>query len=1059
MLKISILLKLILKPPACFARLVFLCCLFTSSFSFAAAYPATSAPSGDNNYYIYEAKDYRIIFDEQYKNNLPQIVNKINHYTAFMRELQGASLETRPNLILFSDKKQISNALASLFPFSQIQINSTGVSALDFMSFSRWLDGVFFHELNHIYQLSHSSMPKFFRKTLKTPGGILYGILFFAFPNQFLPNVFTEGDAVFKESLLNQGGRLQSGYVRAFVYSQIKYYQNNRDQWTERAINQTPEVFSGSDKYFHGGYLFSALAEKYSIKTLNQFFQINPIYNFIFPGNFNPSLVSAFDMDIHELTDFYFSRYGTEAYLQKSSSRSALFKSAVCPPFNYFGDNVAFLTSNLKSEPFLRVYNTKTKKWTKKRIDLPIGKLFNIDGVYYSRSSSTIRPHVIQYSLFSEGFRGRKEFHSKYVEDIKNQNILYIDAKNNIDGFKLFLNDRFYDNVNSNSLFGPEGGVYYFKQEGLVRTLYKNKQRVFSYRGFYGRLLHIDKEGAIYFTGSTPYGSSIYVHKNGVTFRASLSDTISRAVVLGNDEFLVCEITPKGYEYKTLFLEKTDEEPAFYRYHYKDTPPAPAFYEKDDPPAAIDESFYRQEIEGDFYRDQTRKSFEFFEEEQTKTTNDDDEILLEEAQPQPLTRELDSSGTAENLSHSADESQNTDLSFKKYYPFLNIRFSGLKFRLSVDQKTTAGAVDLILTDALQKNYLSTEYSNINLFIHRAAVFYENRSYRLRWSGGYRHAWIQDYFFETENIKDIPITKNKFYGELAYPLFASGRWSSTIALNAFYYDELLHYKHPSAAFFKIKIPKNSWLARHIAGGGASWSIGYFKDYSLEPFANKASALGLGVQYSADVYESLDQLKWTGVFQNIYSLGYGFYFLPSVYHSSIAMGGFDPISTSLYPYIDDIFGAPNSTAFHSRFASRLKSTGSFNINAFSQLGLNLYSTSASVFSFDLKKSFYTPFYFKTIPFSVLRLIPLFRYKYIILEYPKTFKRHSPGLLTKGAYTDFMEWSAGIEIQLLAFYQAPISISITAGVSYPSQLLRSINYDISTIPHVRFMLRSPF
>ena len=252
-----------------------------------------------------------------------------------------------------------------------------------------------------------------------------------------------------------------------------------------------------------------------------------------------------------------------------SSPEPVLFKSHVCPPFGRTRDEVFFLTSDFKSVPVLRIFNKKTQKWTEKKSDLPLGKVFKISGVYYARSSQEVEPHTIHYSLFSEGSYSNKKFESKYVQDFQDNKTLYIDPKNNIDGFKLYLDDSLYSRVHSNALFDKNGNIYFFKQNNKIRTLYKNKRLLFSYKGYYGSLLEIDKDGIIYFTGSSLYGSSVYQYKNGQILRSVSSDTVIQAKKINSKEFIVCEITPYGYEYKIIPVKLKSERPVLYKYKFQ----------------------------------------------------------------------------------------------------------------------------------------------------------------------------------------------------------------------------------------------------------------------------------------------------------------------------------------------------------------------------------------------------------------------------------------------------------------------------------------------------------
>ena len=228
-------------------------------------------PPGDNDYFILEEDQYRIIFDAQYLNSIDRIHQKIKNQISSMSEFKKRTLDEPLNIILLSSKSQISNAFATVLPFYTIGIYPAGAISFENLSISHWLDGVFEHELNHVFQMSHSNVPPKWRKFFRFPSMIWF---FFVksvnpFPNIFLPRFILEGDAVLKESLNQRGGRLYDGSARAFVYSQIRHYQHQIDQFIKQkrtfSVNN-PHI--GREIYLHGGYLMAMLAEKYSQDTI-----------------------------------------------------------------------------------------------------------------------------------------------------------------------------------------------------------------------------------------------------------------------------------------------------------------------------------------------------------------------------------------------------------------------------------------------------------------------------------------------------------------------------------------------------------------------------------------------------------------------------------------------------------------------------------------------------------------------------------------------------------------------------------------------------------------------
>ena len=523
--------------------------------------------TSDNNYWILKKDHYNIIFDKQYKPYIDYIDYKTNIYLDWLIQLHKYTPSEKINIVLLSAKNQTSNAIATLFPFHHIQIYPVGL--LETTATPFWIDTALIHELNHIFQLHHSALPRFIRRVFHSPNGILFGIFLNPYPNtNMLPSLFLEGDAVLKESFIQKGGRLYSGTTRALVYSQIKKYQTNPKKFSSILLNSTLHPFSGIDKYAHGGYLFFFLAQKYSYDMTVDFFKKSARTHAFFPNIFADTTKKVLGVHIEDLLSEYMQYYKREASLQRTSSRAVLFKSHVCKEFSQSQDQVAFLTSDLKSAPTLRIYHPQTNQWTHHKTTLPIGKVFKIANQWYSRSSLLINPNTKVYSLFSDYRIPFSPFNSKYVEDIYENNILYVKTTNHLLGFPLYLNNQLYSYVHSNALFDRYGNIYFFKQEGSLRTLYKNKKSLFSYQGYYGHLTNIEDDGTIYFIASTPFGSSIFQYKDNQILRSAFSDTIIHATKINNEEFIACEITPDGYEYKFITKEILSEQPNLYQYGF-----------------------------------------------------------------------------------------------------------------------------------------------------------------------------------------------------------------------------------------------------------------------------------------------------------------------------------------------------------------------------------------------------------------------------------------------------------------------------------------------------------
>ena len=816
---------------------------------FISHYSLAFVPSGDNKYLIFEEDQYRIIFDKQYLDSIDEINKKIKAQFDSMSKFKNRTLDEPVNIILFSSKSQVSNGFATVAPFYTIGMYPTGVLAFDTLSESSWFDGLLEHELNHIFQLSHSRFSSFWRKIFKLPS-LLFAFIMLPitpYPNMFLPRFVLEGDSILKESLSSDGGRLYSGAARAFVYSQIKHYQHQIDWFKKRKIltQQWGNPHFGKEIYLHGGYLMAMLAEKYSHKTIHSFFKVDrkkpkraeikkikklPVEDKLsskFGELFSFKYIHLF---IDDILQSYFNHYLSSAVKQKPSTTPVLFESATCSAFNQDKEEIFFLKSkDMKSTPVLKRFNKKNREWVNKKIDLPVGKVFKIDNKYYSRSSEKVAPNTIHYSLFSRGLNSDKSFESKYVTDLRNDKVLYIDTKNNLTGFKLYLNDKFYSDVYSNALFDKHKNIYYFKQKGSRRVLYRNKKPVFSYSGYYGNLLQIGEDGAVYFTGASPYGSSIYEYKAGVISRVSASDTVIQAIKINNKEFLACEITPYKYEYKIIPLIKSKEQPVLYNYRFKKH--KPLLSKNKDNNNVVNKKVAR----GVAAQKQGK-----MEHSAVDRSNKKNKSALE-------------------ASEGLKKSKTASVDYKSYSSLKNIRFNGGNFVAMYVGISSALSMGISFSDYLLHNVLQLigvgvfthfdrdlnfdfTYSNSQLLF----INYLNRKYRLQWGLGYGLLAENGEIWGQEMIVNF-----------RYPLFRKGRWFSSLSsLHSFERESSVVVSVDNNNEIEEKtVTSNTYHSR------GHFNIGYSQKFPFNYLANKASFWQFFVDHRLADHDIKEQ-SWNG-----------------------------------------------------------------------------------------------------------------------------------------------------------------------------------------------------
>ena len=792
--------------------------IFILTFSLVASYTSFASLPGDNDYYIIDRPRYRITLDQQYIPYSETINQKIEYYIKELEKSQPDQMDDYLNIVLLSPQEQKSNALAEPFPFMRMKIFSSGIDQMNRHSFHLWFDSAFVHELNHLYQMSYSILPK----TL-SPKAPLFAFLY---PNIFLPNLFIEGESTFKESVIEGlGGRLYSGEVRAFVYAQIKHYKDRQKSFAEKLMNDYVHPTSRKVKYFHGAYLFSALSKKFSHKKIGEFFKING-ESFLSFFTYNHALKKAFNMDAHALINFYFDSYKDKAIQQKVEPEESLFKTSYCPEINRFQNKMLLMTTDFQSTPKIKIYDPRLDKWSTQRIDIPIGKIFKIDDQYLSRSTYVTKPHEQMYSLFSKGMKPHPTIRSQFVQDILGEDILSIDTSKNIISYELLLNGTFYDHTHSNALFDAEKNIYYFKQDKNKRTLYKNKKPVFAFFGNYGKLVDILPDGSIYFIASSEYGSTLYKYLEGKVVRSVISDGVIQAKTMNDKDVIICEVTGEGnYVYKKVVIDEILGVPKTYSYSFEKIP---AFDES----AAQEKEYNFQKTDNEFSLKDVKKY---------------SPLLHSDLIFNPLLFFFDEGGFYFNYQmvfQDVLEKNHLNLSFETqsfiYYKFL-AKYQNTIHPLQWSVDYQFGSLD-------QDQLNHTNQAETELFLTKHPITQHtlslNTAYALFQKGRWRSKVLSTNYFQ--------------FRELDPNHFIISSLKETYNFNF----------NTTASYFTIE-----WKP--------SLSLSYNQSYSMNTFPNKSFDLALTPHYvmyfnNDNIAHSLNaQIDWNSTLH----LGYEFYFRPS------------------------------------------------------------------------------------------------------------------------------------------------------------------------------------
>ena len=883
---------------------------------------AIKLQSSDTPYYIHKTSEFSFIFSEDFlteDSSASWIYKKLKNHNEMYKEIFTRKLKEDPIYIFASSRNQISNAVTSSTPL-KVVFFPTGVKLLTKMAITSWADTLIAHEMAHIYQVGQAAEPvRHLRKVFKNSNVIFIPFPVFLNVNIGMSDFFLEGHAVLNESLQALGGRLYSGSTRAMVLAQIKYkFKNTKQFIADYLVNHTRDYFSGNQHYNHGGYFFTSLREKYTLKKINNIFERHAEH-FIIPLSFisvKDAFKHSFKTSFESLSHQYIRRWLPMAKKQKKSEEKSLFTSAICPPFNQNTDQIFFLTSHLNSAPDLRILDKNSGRWRSREAVFSAGKMFNVDGKFYVSSSHKINPVEIAYGLFSEGMEIQK-YKSQSVQDLYQDKVLSIDTTNNIKGFDLLLNENFFSKTHSPALFGPQGDIYFFKQEKDKRVMYKNKTPLFEFRGFYGKPVGIGAEGQVYFISTSLYGSSLFSWKKdlGIT-RLTNSDVVIDAVPVTNKKFLVCEIDPDVYSYKFISANPVKEDPAFYTYSFKTA--SNAFLLKDLEYEQLAEEALDPLIHST-YEKQVKK--------------------LEEAPQVEEVPQIETESSAEESLPRKIQSTKGGLSYKTYHPLKHIRYHGINLGVDNDPITQYKAfIKILFVDSLDYNSaeLTYQFSFDNWMIQTK---YKNQTNRLGWGLMYNYRQGLHNYASKRAYSYIHEVGPSFF----YPLFSKGYWSAKTGLKSL------------AAYNKIPELNDTFYQLVFQ---PDFQLEYKRRYRQNYKPHRHLLLYTSLNTRTDLSFSKPYYEWQMHSQYSMHLGWDFYssafvnYKTSIKNKAIPFRYFKPLQASVNAELDIYL--------------RDRLIGETN---------NLFQV-----GWQSAKFINTPLYFGRFPVSLESLAPLFHVKYI-------------------------------------------------------------------------------
>ena len=535
----------------------------------------------DDSYSVIKSDDIEFVYANEFKDKSIDILNKEQNVIDSYKKSFGYEFDDKLYLGLLSSKNQIANAFSNQIPLNMQIDYIAGALYPDYFTSISWIDTLLYHESSHNFQLNPKKnlLSRYAHKILKNSlyNSILFPI--FPVPNLFCSSFNLEGNAVLNESLHDNGGRLFNGYLKAMAITQAKSGYIT----PQRTYNKHLFFPYGTHNYIVGGYFQLYLAQKYGLDRVNHYF-----YNYSgqwLPIFTNHIFKESFGKDFEQLISEYNSWLLKEAKDFKRSKIKPLFSSKSLARFNSDKDEIYFLISNGKDIPKLvRVFKSD-KKIKIKNATLKGEKLFKINGKFYGLNSGYIDPTNISVGLFDEDGDIFKDSQSKAIQYISHdgKDMIYFDIKNSLDRPLAFYNDKKIGKVNSSIIRSQNGDIYYFKQNGKKRELYKNGDLIYSYIGYFGYVCDVDKRDRVYFIANSKDGSTLY-RFDGVSLKRVLDgDDIVDVRLLDDKEVLVETIDADGYNIgiAKLLDNAKDQNVYEYRYSVKKYPKALSVLKKD----------------------------------------------------------------------------------------------------------------------------------------------------------------------------------------------------------------------------------------------------------------------------------------------------------------------------------------------------------------------------------------------------------------------------------------------------------------------------------------------
>ena len=506
-----------------------------------------------DTYKISDDPERSYVYSQEYTKILPDLKSYHEQILNTYEKEYGYKLDEKLYVGLASNKNQIANAFSTQIPFNAELFYGAGAGSIDYFCFSSWFKTLLIHETAHNFQLNpkENALSRLSHKVLGNSPFSMLGLLpVFPLPNITESSFMLEGNAVMNESRYGNGGRLFSGYALAEVVALAKAGKIT----PSLMYNDTLAFPYGEKPYLVGGFFHQFLVERYGVAKVNGYFKTYATQPYPFFTNriFKEQFGTNFETLLEEFaTEIQHTHQGFQ-----TTEGEVLAKSQVFVPLNADKKSIYTLISDRKSAPKVVEISKEHQRVSYAEGLWRVGEVFKYKGNYATQSSAKTSPSKIEMGLYDFDGYLLEETGSKVMQGFKRSGeMVYIDVIKSLESPQIYVDGKFYTQSHSSVYVDNQDNLYYFKQEGEKRTLYKNKTALFEYEGHYGFVSDVDTEGNVYFIASSKHGSTAYRFRNSKLERVTQGDDVIAFKGINATEALVATIGAEGYAYQLVTID------------------------------------------------------------------------------------------------------------------------------------------------------------------------------------------------------------------------------------------------------------------------------------------------------------------------------------------------------------------------------------------------------------------------------------------------------------------------------------------------------------------------